>query len=77
VPQTASQQQSSFDMLMRLASATPASAPQVNVQGPALAMIPGWESVSTPYGGPNLFASGGSVPDMYAINQELLKILRG
>ena len=74
-PQTTSQQGPSFDMLMRLASA--ASTPQVNVQAPALAMIPGWNAVSTPYGGPSLFVSGGSVPDMYAINQELLKMVRG
>jgi hypothetical protein len=74
-PQTTSPQGPSFDMLMRLASA--ASTPQVNVQAPALAMIPGWNAVSTPYGGPSLFASGGSVPDMYAINQELLKMVRG
>jgi hypothetical protein len=74
-PQTTSQQGPSFDMLMQLASA--ASTPQVNVQAPALAMIPGWNAVSTPYGGPSLFASGGSVPDMYAINQELLKMVRG
>ena len=77
VPQTASQQGPSFDMLMQLASSAPAAAPQVNVQGPAPAMIPGWNPVSTPYGGPSLFASGGSVPDMYAVNQELLRMLRG
>ena len=77
VPQTASQQGPSFDMLMQLASGASAAAPQVNVQGPAPTMIPGWNPVSTPYGGPSLFASGGSVPDMYAVNQELLRMLRG
>jgi hypothetical protein len=77
VPQTPSQQGPSFDMLMQLASGAPSAAPQVNVQAPPLAMIPGWNPVSTPYGGPSLFASGGSVPDMYAVNQELLRMLRG